>query len=83
MSFKYNLLQPVVVRLTEKIGWVNKRTEEAGGGRHYYVAHETTTGEYVQRWYAEHELLPLPADDQRKPPGLSYIDPPGPPPGGY
>ena len=82
MTFKFNNLQPVQIRMTEKIGWINSRHDYANGGKYYRVAHESATGEYVNRTYAEHELVALAEDDQRKPPGISYIDPPGPPPGG-
>jgi hypothetical protein len=82
MNFRYNHLQQVCVRLTEKIGWVNARMDVANGGKYYRVAHQGASGDYQQRWYAEHELQGLAEGDPREAPGLSYIDPPGPPPGG-
>jgi hypothetical protein len=82
MTFRFNNLQPVRVRLTEKIGWVNARYDVANGGNYYHVAHTTAGGDYTRRWYAEHELIALPESETCEPPGISYIDPPGPPPGG-
>jgi hypothetical protein len=82
MSFKFALLAMVCVRLTEKIGWVNASMTVANGGNYHRVAHLGATGDYQQRWYAEHELQALPTGDPREAPGISYIDPPGPPPGG-
>ncbi len=81
MTFKFNNLQPVQIRLTETIGWVNSRHDYANGGTYYRVAHKSAGGDYVCRTYAEHELIALASDETREPPGISYIDPPGLPPG--
>lgn len=82
MTYRYNNLQPVQVRLTEQIGWVVSRQDNAAGARHYLVAHKTAGGDYARRWYGEQELIALARDEQRAPPGISYIDPSGPVPGG-
>ena len=83
MTYRYNNLQPVQVRLTEQIGWVTARQDNAAGAQYYQVAHKTAGGDFVRRWYGEQELIALAADDTRNPPGISYhyFDSPVPPPG--
>ncbi|HEY1136594.1 MAG TPA: hypothetical protein VGE64_03795 [Xanthomonadaceae bacterium] len=74
MTFKFNQLQPVQVKLPQRLGWVTGRVEYASGTRCYQVAHLSACGDYTRRWYAEYELAEVPPGDLSPMPGIPYPD---------
>ncbi len=68
MTFRFEQLQPVQIKLTGQIGWVIGRSDMASGAQNYLVTFQNAAGEYSQRWFWEYEIAATAA----QPPGLSY-----------
>lgn len=64
MSFKFDLLQEVKIKISDEKGHIKGRVEYSNMNNQYFVRYVNAGGRAVEDWIDEDELLPSEAPSQ-------------------